>query len=135
MVDFNKSRATAKRLIEANGRSITLISDPTAPASASEPERGPDFSTGSTEATVIGAFVPAAGSGFGKDVMRVPGAESLHEFEEFILVAATSLEAVTSVDINNFDRVRDGSTMWTLGMVETLRPADDEIIYQLGIKK
>ncbi len=135
MVDFVKMQGVARTLIEANGRSVTLISDPTAAANPSEPERGPDFSTGATEVAVIMSFVPAAGSGFGKNVRRTKGAELLHGFDQMALLAATSFNEQTALAIEDFDRVRDGSTMYTIGMVEILRPADEEIIYQLGLKK
>ena len=43
MVDFVSLAATAQRLIEENGRSVTLFRKDRTPANAAEPWRGPDL--------------------------------------------------------------------------------------------
>ncbi len=133
MVNFVKAQALAKRLIEANGRSVTLISDSTTAAAPAEPWLGPDFSAGKVEETVIAAFVPAAGTGFGSSIAQLLDSKLLQGFDEVALIAATSLSGANAIGV--FDRLRDGSTLWKIIKVATLKPASLEVIHQLGLNR
>ncbi len=132
MVDYTRLAATAKRLIEANGRQITLRKRDRTAAAASEPWRGPDEEPtdpdGDVE-TAIAAIVPASGSGFGSTV--VIDATLAQAFAKVALIAQGSL--ASGVDLREFDTVEDGTEAYRIANVEELRPASTTVIYALGL--
>lgn len=133
MVNFVRMQALAKKQIEANGRSVDLLQNPTDLLNPSEPERGPDFSAGPTPETVIASFVPKSGSGFGRDVDQMFSQTLLASFESVCLIAATSLSGANA--ITSFARLRDSGKMWKIIAVEILQPGVEEILYAVGLAK
>lgn len=129
MVDFVRLRLTAQRLIEANGRLVTFRGDPLTAANPSAPERGPDFSSGTSETAIV-VFVPASGSGLGQIIVEL-GGTLLKGFDQIGLVADLSL----TNPISTYNRIQDLSTVWKLEKVDTLQPEDDPLIHQLGLNR
>ena len=140
MADFARAAATAKRLIEANGRAVTLFKVNRTPDDPAKPWRG----TSSAPATIDGgleiasvkvAFVPASGSGFGKTL--ADRAESLDvQFQQVGLLATDSLPSgVTFADVEAADSLRDGADVWKITVREHLRPASQSILFLLGLSK
>ncbi len=132
-INYVRMQALAKRLIEGNGRSVTLVSDSTTPADVNAPQLGPDFSLGKVEEPVIAAFVPKAGSEFGISIAQLLNNELIQGFEQVALVAATSLSGANAIGV--FDRLRDGATMWKIKNIEILQPGSLAILYQLGLSR
>lgn len=130
MVDFTALAATAKRLVEANGRSVTLYRQSRTPAAAGQPWRGPDLTSPDDTEAVTMAFVPASGAGLGKMLVDRDG-NLVRALDQVGLLAATS--AGTFV-VEEGDAVVDGSTVWRVVVVETLRPASTALLYVLGLK-
>lgn len=133
MVDYARLAATAKRLIEANGRSITLLRANSTPTDASKPWRGAAASAatalGGASITAIGVFVSPSGSQLGR-TRREDGTLSV-VFEQVCLVAAASLPAGT--DLEEFTRVTDGGRVWRIEVVEPLNPGSTALVYSLGL--
>lgn len=139
MADFVKLAATAKRLVEANGRDAVLFKKDRTPANAAEPWRGPDLAA-PTPVGGIGpvkvAFVPATGGGFGKllfdtdDSLRV-------KIDEVGLLAVDSVTALTPAataeDVEEADTLRDGSKVYKIVSVGHLKPADTSLLFVLGL--
>jgi hypothetical protein len=142
VVDYDKLAATAKRLVEANGRAVTLLKANRSPETPSEPWRGPDVSDepgvaegGDSISGVLACFVPL-GSGLGLLGMdraaEIDGGPSLlRNVEQVALVAATSLPNGT--DLAEFDAIRDGGRIWKIHIVSSLRPATTGLIWSLGV--
>lgn len=130
MADFVKLAATAKRLIEKNGRVVSLFKRSTTPANASQPWRGATaLDASGNPLNVIACVVPAAGSGFGR--RRVVDGELAEAFEQVALVAASSLPADT--ELERFSTVVDGKRTWKIDAVDKLQPADVPLVYVLGL--
>ena len=135
MVNFTALAATAKRLVEANGRSVTLLKENRVPDNASEPWRGtstePAVLTGGDEQTALVAFVPASGSGFGRLASDNQAGLQV-QFDQVGLLAASSLDGV---DVEGFDRVLDGTTSWKIVTRGKLQPATTPVLWVLGLKR
>lgn len=139
MVDYTKLAATAKRLIEANGRTVTLSKLNRDPADAAKPWRGPttppDEDEGGLSFDVLAAFVPASGSGMGK--MLFDSEESLAKrADQVALVATNSVTAAgfTAADLEECDVVTDGSTVWKIVQIAHLQPSITSLIFALAVK-
>lgn len=140
MVDMVAAAATAKRLVEANGRAVTLFKVNRTPDNASEPWRGtstpPNAPDGGLEIPdVIVAFVPASGGGFGKLVADAGGSLSV-AFDQVGLMASDSLPTGTTFeDVEQADTIRDGDDLWKIVTRGHLRPASKSILFVLGLKR
>lgn len=130
MADFTKLAATAKRLIEANGRSVTVRrlnrtpTDPAQPWRASEDPRA-----GATSVTVKACFVdPTSASRLG---FLVQDTELVSRLAQVALVAATSTAEV----LEGFDELTDGGQSYRIDGVDVLKPADVKMIYVLKLAR
>lgn len=136
MVDFASAAATAKRLIEANGRTVTLLKLNRTEADPTKPWRGPDTDADPSAAgeggklVVKAAFVPARGTGFGRDINASPN-PLLSDVEQFALIAAASLP--TGTDLEDFDLMRDRSKLWRIIFAGLLAPADTDVVWEVGV--
>lgn len=140
MADLVKLAATAKRLVEANGRAVAAFKvnrDPDAPA---EPWRGTSTTAAPGDGglqipNVLMAFVPATGGGFGK--LLANGAGSLVvAFDQVGLLASASLPAgATPANVEECDALRDGDDLWKIVTRGHLRPATTSLLFVLGLKK
>ena len=137
MVDYEKLSATALKLIEKNGRTVTLVKLSETPANASEPWKGP------AAAAAVSVGEPGAlGSGkVGLEVIACFVTFSDNELAElFGLVnearrgqksAFVAGAAVTPEDLRDFDQMVDGSDVWKIEAVDTLRPGDVPLLHYL----
>ena len=147
MADFVKAAATAKRLIEANGRSVTFFKLNRTAADPTKPWRGPTLDADPTSAlegskvTAKAAFVPASGSGFGRDARdRTTAAQRqeggaggtlVRDIKQIALVAASSMPSGTDLEL--FDAMRDGDRVWKIQFANILAPATTDIIWEVGV--
>lgn len=126
MADFAKLAATAKRLIEKNGRPIDLYRRSTTPADPLKPWRGTELTaTGGALQGVRAAVVPAAGSGFGRTRTNDTTRDSARD--QVALIAASSIPA--GVDLEVFTEIVDGGRSWRIGEVWKLQPADIPLVF------
>lgn len=136
MPDYVKLAATAKRLIEANARSVTLYKHDTAAADVAKPWDGvdlvPDAGDGGDSFSVLACFVPASGSGLGRMVAGF-GSSLLNEFQQFALIAVNSLPTPVP-DLDEYDQLTDGSQSYGIGRRELLQPSTVPLFYALGIR-
>lgn len=131
MVNATRLAATAKRLIEANGRSVTIYKRARTAADTNKPWRGPADTPADTE-TVIAAFVPPGGSGFGRSVI-VDGSLA-QAFDMVALVAATSL--TSGVVLEEYSSIVDADgSVWSIANVERLAPGSTAFVYVLRLKR
>lgn len=132
MVDFNRLAATAKRLIEANGRDITFEQSDRTPSDATKPWRGvnqPNVAAGQATVTVKAAVVPSTGGRFGRT--RTADGDLVQTHDEVALVASDSLPS--GVDLKQYDRVVDDTRSWRIVGVQELRPATKSVIFEVRL--
>lgn len=128
MVDYVRLAATAKRLVEANGRDLSFVRLAETPTDPAEPWRG---KTAPREAAtvVLGSGVavpPSSATTLGIHVMD----------DHFLKRSDQILICVAEEEIDNFDEVIDeGSTVWKIEGVEKLRPAETTLLYFVGVKR
>lgn len=140
MPDYQKLAQTAKRLIDKNGRSITISRLDRSPLDTSKPWRGEPSprATGGVERslTTIGVFVHP--DGLRDQTMTRPfgfsaiDEELLKRFNQIVLVsgAGTSFQ-----NLEEFDEVTDGSSSWKIELVVRLQPGDVNIMSALALAK
>lgn len=142
MVDFARAAATAKRLVEANGRPVTLYKANRDPDDAAKPWRGTSSApAGSQDGLAIQgvrmAFVqPGGGLGglFGRLAANADG-ELRVNFEQVGLLASSSVTAAgfSASDVEKCDAVKDGDTVWQVVARGELRPASGSLLFAVGL--
>ena len=140
MVDFVRLAATAQRLIEANGRLVTLYKQDRTPTNPAQPWRGSGSTPTPPDGAVIGpvlvAFVPASGSGFGKTLFDADKS-LMRKIEQVGFLATKSVTdlSFTTEDVERCDSVADGTKALKIVMISHLQPADTSLIFVLGLKR
>lgn len=123
MVDYANLAAVALRLIQANGRAVSLRKVTTgAPGDSAKPWVPGAEATADTTAT--GVFLDTQRSFITGEL--IPTDESV------LLLSASELGALVPI---NKDRIVDGSDVWEVTKVDTLEPGDTALLYELRIKK
>lgn len=142
MVDFARAAASAKRLVEANGRAVTLYKANREPDDAAKPWRGSSAAPavsqdGLAVSGVIMAFVqPGGGLGGLLGRLASDAAGSLEvQFEQVGLLSSSSVIAAgfTAADVLACDTVKDGDQVWRVVARGELRPAADSLLFALGL--
>ena len=131
MVNYANFRALAERLIEANGRDISLIRrDQDNPTSAAKPWRD------STEAatitfTVKGVIIEFEAEDFDGTLVR--------RGDKRILISDQSVidegGSATNLIIEDYDHVLDAGVRWKIIEANTIEPGDTRIMYDLQVRK
>ena len=131
MVNFVNFRNLAERLIEKNGRTLTLVrSDRGNLVDPAEPWRD---STDAAEITfdVIGVFIE-----FEKE--NIDG-EVVKRGDKQVLIAAKSVEddsgGASDIDIEDYDFVLDGAVRWRIMQVELIEPGPLRIMYDIQVRR
>ena len=131
MVNFVNFRNLAERLIEKNGRTLTLVrSDRGNPVDPTEPWRD---STDAAEITfpVIGVFIE-----FEKE--NIDG-EIVKRGDKQVLIAAKSVEddsgGASDIDIEDYDFVLDGTVRWRIMQAELIEPGPLRIMYDIQVRR
>lgn len=123
MVDYVELAATAQRLINENGRDVTIIRKDRTPADANKPWRG-----GGTSDTTVG---PVKAVIFPFNAADVDGTLVRREDKQ-AWVAANDTGASP---IETFDELIDGSTTFQILSVEVINPGDTLLVYQLQLRR
>ena len=138
MVDFAVSAALAKRLIEANGRDITLVKPgATTLRDVTKPWLGYDNPLNSGEevtATVKGVFSNEDANVRYGDQSGSDETFANSKIDRYFLVAATST-ALAGQDIREFQYVRDGTNRFRITNISVLKPGDTDILYYIGVEQ
>lgn len=127
MADFVKLAATAKRLIDKSGRSVTLVKYGNAPQDSDQPWRG-QKTYHEVEVTGKAVFVPKTQiiTNFAEIVDGVQ-----HE-GEYALFAA---DDDGGYDLEGFDAIIDRGKAWRIGKTELIAPADKRVLYLFEVKR
>lgn len=125
MADFAKLRKTAERLIEKNGRTVTLTRNGSTPTDAVKEWRGQSTPVVETVAG-IGVFVS---SEMGK---RVDNIADVKRIRQVCLFAAAN---DGGKQLETFDTITDGALTWRIVGAELLAPASTRMIYQFEVER
>ena len=123
MANFTRLAATAKRLVDKNGRSVTLTKQGKTPTDATKPWRG--LST-PTVSTVTGKAVFVEPSKEQRNVDNVKRADAVVYF-------AANNDAGQALE--TFDTLLDGTTIWKINRAELLKPATKKLLYILEVAR
>ena len=126
MADFSKMAAVAQRLIQANGRTVTIVRHGKNPQDSDKPWRG---SSEYPAATVTGkaAFVAASDLGY-----KVRDAENVKRADKVALFAAADDGGQA---LEDFDVIEDGASVWHIMRVEVLQPATTRLLYMFEVAR
>lgn len=139
MADYNKFKALAKRLIETNGRLITLLRSGNTPDNGLKPWRGSTnqaTNTTITSITTIALFVhPFLDSDLLTFVstMAVPYNDTIDIAN--VLIHADLLDGVSEAKIELYDYLKDGDTVYKIKKVKLLAPGNVRIAYALEVSQ
>ncbi len=131
MVNFANLKALAERLVEANGRNLTLVRrdqgnlvDPT------EPWRG------STEAAEISFVVKGVFTEFEKE--DIDGS-LVRRGDKRVLIADQSVidesGGASNLKIEDYDHILDDGVRWKILSVENIQPGPIKIFYDVHVRQ
>jgi hypothetical protein len=123
MVDYAALAATAKRLIDENGRDVTLTRKDRTPVDPAKPWRA-----GGTTDTTIGPFravvVPYTEEEMGGTLIKRGDRQAL----------VSGLDGSTNL-VEQYNTLTDGSDIWKIEAVDIINPGDTRVVYTLQLRK
>lgn len=131
-VDYEALAATARALVEANGRQVTLRKLATTPADASKPWRGATnpASPAAASATPYGVAVPpSSATSLG---MSTQDNDLVKRSEQIFIITPVDGE---TADYSDMTELVDGSEPYRIIGVEKLRPANTTLLYFIGVAR
>lgn len=131
MVDITALRLVAEKLIEANGRTISLVRrDEVTPIDPAKSWRG-NTTTTQVTISVIGAFIDFDSDDLDGTIIR--------RGTKRVLISAKSAEeaGVNSLtDIENYDRLLDAdNTSWSVDAVSVIQPGTQKVAYDVRVSR
>jgi hypothetical protein len=130
MVDYVKLTATAERLIAANGRTVTFISNSVISTDSAKPW-GPKVGTDTTLVTSAVFVPPTSVSQFGLSALG-QGTEfkDLIAFSEYIAIFFPGTS-----DCRQFIKVQDGTETFGIIGLQILKPGNTQLLGFVGIRR
>jgi len=131
-VDYAALAVTARALVEANGRQVTLRKLATTPADAGKPWRGATdpASPAAATATPYGVAVPpSSATSLG---MSTQDNDLVKRSEQIFII--TPVEGETN-DYSEMTELVDGGEPYRIIGVEKLRPATVTLLYFIGVAR
>jgi hypothetical protein len=125
MVNYVRSAATAKRLIEENGRTVTLVRKTRTAEDPALPWRGPVDPGNTTVAQVKAVIYPVTEKDAIDGLVRL-GMETA-------MVAHDSL--TPGQDLSDIDAIIDGSNTYKVVKAVVIGPGDTKIVYQFYLER
>mgnify|MGYP000258909096 CR=1 FL=1 len=131
MVNYASLKSLAERLIEANGRDLTLVRrDQGNPADVAQPWRA------STEAAEISFVVKGVFTEFEKEDFD---GTLVRRGDKRVLISDQSVldesSGVSNLDIEDYDHILDAGVRWKIINVENIQPGSTKIFYDLHVRQ
>ena len=123
MVDYTSLAATAQRLIEKNGRTVTITKMSQVAADPNKPHRARNPAT-QTSVSPKAVIVPF-------DREQVDGSNVMVD-DKMVMVAQSS---VTGVDLSSYDYVTDGSDQYDIVKVSKIQPGDTSVVFMIQARR
>ncbi|MFA7523111.1 MAG: hypothetical protein WCY71_09335 [Halothiobacillaceae bacterium] len=124
--DYTEFVELAQELISENGRQIEIQKLDATAADTSKPWKGAGTPTVGAKKTLSAVFVPASGSGLGRDIVKE---ELLDRVEQVALVAPTD------VSLEDFHIIMDDGVRWNIDWAQALKPGPMVVLYVFGVKR
>lgn len=122
MANYARLAATALRLINANGRSVTLTKRSQTPLDAAQPWRG-NNPTGDVPVTLKGVF--------SSDTADAETAEIIRRGNKVFLIAASA----TAADLRLYSKMTDSDgTIFEVVKARLVKPGDTALLWKLEVK-
>lgn len=129
MVDAVKLAATALRLLNDNGRSVTFIQHDTTPEIAAQPWDGPAAPRTTPASTLVLSAVFAHPRFVDRLGLTIEVDDLIRRSEQIMIVSQGTN------DLSIFQEVLDGTTYWKITGVEILRPGDTTLLGFVGVRR
>jgi len=132
-INYTELADDAEELVNAAGRSVTIIRYNQTPADSNKPWNGPSSPTTSPDATagVIGCFVPlSTGSSLG---LEITDDDLLKHTDEVCIVAPGTADP--PFDLTTANAIIDGGVHKKISFVRVLKPADIVLLYFIGVER
>ena len=126
MADFVKLAKTAKRLIEANGRQVSVLKQAAVPADPAKPWRGQNTAP---VATVSGKAVFVSPGDLG--IVQ----QNLDNVKRADMVALFAAANDAGQTLEKFDLIQDGTVLWKILRAELLQPATKKMLYMFEVAR
>lgn len=138
MPNYTNIAATAKRLVEDAGRSVTFVKQERNPTDANKPWRSvatPSNAdsaslTGVAESRVSGIAVMVDPSSARNLGIMIDQSDEARRAEKVFIVASSSV----NVDLAEYDQVVDGTTVWGIVQVSELKPANVSLLFYVWVR-
>ena len=133
MVDYVKIAATAKRLVEANGRLVTFYGVDQTSSDPAAPWNGPSVVKSGVGTALYGVFVPPnTVRQFGLTALgRGTEFDDLFRFSEQVGIVFPE----GGLDLRQFSIVEDGGTEWKIIGLQELKPAERSVLAFVGVRR
>jgi len=128
VADFTALAATAKRLIDANGRSITVRKLTDVPTDSAKPWRGASRAV-QDSVTGVGVFVSTAPGELGFGVVNEDG---LLRGRKVVFFAAADDGGKL---LETYNEILDDSTLWRIVDYQILDPGDVRLLYMFMVER
>lgn len=131
-VDYDAIAATARALVEANGRQVTLRAFNNTPSDGAKPWRGNTnpVAAPSASATPYGVAVPpSSATSLG---MSTQDNDLVKRSEQIFIITPVGGE---TLDYSDMNELVDGTVPYRIVGVEKLRPANVTLLYFIGVAR
>ncbi len=130
-MNYEKLAETSQKLIEKNGRDVTIIKNSETLSDNNKPWRGSTPGMDNTNETAIDCKALFTG------IESVVGKDNVQMQSQVALVAAKSAisgQPPTETDLTDFDRVSDGSRTWEVIKIIAVNPGPRALLWKLYLE-
>lgn len=131
-VDYAALAVTARSLVEANGRQVTLRRLEDAPSDVSKPWRGPTNPASPADATATPSGVAVPPSSLVTLGMTTSDSDLVKRSSSIFIITPVSGE---TEDYSTFHELVDDGEPFRIVAVEKLRPANVTLLYFIGVAR
>lgn len=125
MPDYEKLASVAQRLIEKNGRDVTVTKRSETPNDSDKPWRGTDTTVVTVECKALFKGLEEA---LGKDGV-------VRSFQVAEIAAKSAVLNEEEVDLTGFDLLTDGTVEWSVERIDPLKPGDRTLLWKLYLNQ
>jgi len=122
--DWSTLIATVRRLLDRNGRSVTIQQLSAVPTDSERPWRGATTPTVAVTRTLKACFVPPTADEFGRSIASE---DMLASVEQVALIEPSDIE------LEKFDTILDGGSRYAIKWSWTLKPGSTILLYAFGV--
>lgn len=131
-IDYAALAVTARELVEANGRQVTLRRLENAPSNALKPWRGATDPTSPADASATPYGVAVSPSSAQSLGMSTTDNDLVKKAEQIFIITPVSGE---TNDYSTFHELLDGAVPYRIIGVEKLKPGSTTLLYFIGVAR